>query len=91
MIVIESESMFLRLAIFRQMQAVEGRMDELLRRQSSLERVLTAELAELHKTLRSSTGAETASVRISWGHGMKECCSALLPVSLLSSRSACRV
>ena len=50
------------------MQAVEGRMDELLRRQSSLERVLTAELAELHKTLRSSTGAEQASVRMSWGY-----------------------
>eukprot|EP00439_Symbiodinium_sp_Y106_P034347 s2807_g4.t1 len=41
----------------RRLQAVEGRMDELLRRQSSLERVLTAELAELHKTLRSSTGS----------------------------------
>ncbi|CAE6962627.1 HCN2 [Symbiodinium natans] len=41
----------------RRLQAVEGRMDELLRRQSSLERVLTEELARLQKTLLSGTGS----------------------------------
>ncbi|CAE7683035.1 Hcn4 [Symbiodinium pilosum] len=40
----------------RRLQAVEGRMDELLRRQSSLERALTEELAKLQKTLKSGAG-----------------------------------
>ena len=38
-------------------------MDELLRRQSSLERVLTEELARLQKTLLSGTGGQPACVR----------------------------